>query len=53
MNEKDDRAFEAIIVECMRCGDADPDSLPELTDKERAALDSLGPDFVQRILDSV
>jgi len=27
----------------------DPESLPELTEEEKAAIDSLGPDFVERL----
>ena len=47
------RAFEALIVSLLRDGVAaekhDPSNLPQLTEDERAALDALGPDIVERL----
>jgi hypothetical protein len=52
--EREERALDAIIVSCLRCpdddGDLDTDRLPELTDEDRAAMDALGPDFIDRLL---
>lgn len=52
-NEREERAFDALIVSQLRAArhdEIDLEHLPELTDKEREALDSLGPDFVARLL---
>lgn len=51
--EGEDRAFEALLVSALRGGDIDIDSLPELTEKDKAALDSLGPDFIRRLIAKV
>lgn len=51
-NERKQRAIDALIVSQLRaCDETDTDHLPELTDEERNALDSLGVDFVERLLD--
>ena len=53
--ESEERALEALIVSQI-WQDRDPgrvDDLPELTDEERAAMDSLGTDLVQRLWNSV
>ncbi len=50
---REERAFEALIVSAWHAvdtEDVDIEHLPELTDKERAALDSLGPDFIDSII---
>lgn len=50
-SEREQRALDALIVSQLRaCDETDVDHLPELTDEEREALDSLGPDFVDRLL---
>lgn len=50
-SEREQRAIDALIVSQLRaCDETDPNHLPELTDEEREALDSLGPDFVDRLL---
>lgn len=51
--EREERAFEALIVSLLR-KDCDPDKvkpedLPKLTKKEKAALEALGPDLVDRL----
>lgn len=49
--EREDRAFEALIVLNMRTPDTlDPAYLPALTDEERAAMDAIPADFVERLL---
>jgi|CXWL01.1.fsa_nt_gi hypothetical protein len=53
--ESEERALEALIVSQI-WQERDPgrvDDLPELTDEERAAMDSLGTDLVQRLWNSV
>jgi len=49
---REERAFEALIVLALRMQheEGDVQNLPELNEKERAALDSLGPDFIDRLL---
>jgi hypothetical protein len=53
--EREERAADALIVSLLRRVDGDgdyvdPKHLPELTDEERAAVDALGADFVERLL---
>jgi hypothetical protein len=53
--DREERAMEALIVSALRQDDhADEDvavdRLPKLTEEEEKALESLGPDFVQRII---
>lgn len=51
--QRTDRALDALLVSVIRLGsekEIDAERLPELTKEERAALDSLGPDFMDRIL---
>ena len=51
--EREERAFEALIVKTLRqidYEDVDIDSLPELNDKEKRALEKLGPDFIENLL---
>lgn len=51
--EREERALDALLVSVLRRGDDDiiePDKLPELTEAEKAAMNSLGPDFIDRIL---
>lgn len=49
-SEREQRALDALIVSQLRaCDETDVDHLPELTDEERKALDSLGPDFVDKL----
>jgi hypothetical protein len=51
-SEREQRALDALIVSQLRaCDETDVNHLPELTDEEREALDSLGPDFVDKVLD--
>lgn len=50
-SEREKRAIDALIVSQLRaCDETDINHLPELTDEEREALDSLGPDFVDKLL---
>ncbi len=54
--EREARAFEALIVSLLR-RDCDPDSvkpesLPRLTSKEKAAIDALGPDLIEKLWNS-
>lgn len=52
-NIREERALDALIVSQLRATDndeVDAEHLPELTDEERKALDSLGPDFVDKLL---
>ncbi len=45
------RALDALIVSQLRAhSEADVNNLPELTEEERDALDSLGPNFVEKLL---
>ncbi|MCI0331941.1 MAG: hypothetical protein L0228_01790 [Planctomycetes bacterium] len=48
---REQRALDALIVSQLRaCDETDVNHLPELIDDEREALDSLGPDFVDKLL---
>jgi hypothetical protein len=50
-SEREQRALDALIVSQLRaCDETHVEHLPELTDDERASLDSLGVDFVDRLL---
>jgi hypothetical protein len=49
--EREERALDAILVSVLRMPDPDfvhPELLPELTAEEKAAMDDLGPDFIDR-----
>lgn len=51
--QREERALDALIVSQLRApqdDEVDVRHLPELTDKDREALDSLGPDFISRLL---
>jgi hypothetical protein len=53
--EREERALDALLVSILRRVDRDDDiteldKLPQLTDEEKAAMNSLEPDFVDRIL---
>lgn len=52
--DRENRAFDALIVSVLRMSgaedDIDPSLLPELTEEEKAAVDSLGDDFVEKLL---
>jgi serine/threonine-protein kinase len=53
--EREERAEDALLVSLLRRidkddDDIDPKHLPQLTDEDRAALDALGSDFVDRLL---
>jgi len=50
--KREDRAIDALIVSQLRSNriDVDIEQLPELTQEEREQLDSLGEDFVDRLL---
>lgn len=49
-NERESRALDALIVSQLRGNDeTDVEHLPRLTEDDNAALDSLGPDFVDRL----
>lgn len=53
--EREERAADALLVSLLRRVDRDddyidPKHLPQLTDEERAAVDALGADFVDRLL---
>jgi len=53
--ELEERAEDALLVSLLRRVDKDddyidPKHLPQLTDEDRAALDALGSDFVDRLL---
>jgi hypothetical protein len=51
MNSKrEERAIDALLVSQLRSDRENVDSLPELSELEREAIDSLGPDFVSRLL---
>jgi len=51
--EREERAFEALIVSQLRkeCdpNNVKPEDLPSLNAKEKAALEALGPDLVERL----
>ncbi len=50
MNEREDRALEALIVSQLRRNDeTKSEHLPQLSDDDKAALDSLGPDFIDQL----
>lgn len=51
-SKREDRAIDALIVSQLRSNriDVDIEQLPELTQEEREQLDSLGEDFVDRLL---
>ncbi|HLJ97733.1 MAG TPA: hypothetical protein VKU02_31520 [Gemmataceae bacterium] len=53
--EREERALDALLVSILRRVDKDdditePDKLPQLTDEEKAAMNALGTDFIDRIL---
>lgn len=52
--ESDQRALDALFVSHLRqterCDEVDLERLPKLTKEEKDALDSLGPDFIGRLL---
>src|SRR5690349_9147197 len=53
--EREERAVDALLVSLLRRVDKDddyidPKHLPQLTDEERAAVDALGVDFIDRLL---
>jgi len=52
--ERDQRALDALFVSQLRrherCDDVDIERLPKLTKEDKEALDSLGPDFIRRLL---
>jgi hypothetical protein len=53
--EREELALDAIIVSILRQVDKDddyidPSDLPQLTDEEKAAVDAIDPDFINRIL---
>lgn len=53
--EAEERAFDALIVSTLRSDiddetPLDPDRLPSVTDDEQTALESLGTDFVERLI---
>ena len=53
-HKREERALEALFVSQLRpAKDADAilDRLPELTSGEKAALDSLGSDFIDRVIE--
>jgi hypothetical protein len=50
-NEREQRALDALIVSQLRsCSETEIGHFLALSDDERAALDSLGPDFVDKLL---
>ena len=51
-SKREDRAIDALIVSQLRSNriDVDIEQLPELTQEEREQLDSLGEDFIDRLL---
>lgn len=50
MNEREDRALEALIVSQLRRNDeTESEHLPQLSDEDKSVLDSLGPDFIDRL----
>src|SRR6266536_930690 len=53
--EREERALDALLVSILRRVDKDDDiteldKLPQLTDEEKAAMNALGTDFIDRIL---
>ncbi len=53
--EREERALDALLVSALRRVDKDDDiietdKLPQLTEEEKAAMNSLAPDFIDRIL---
>lgn len=53
--EREERALDALLVSALRRddiegADVDPKRLPTLTAEEKAAMNSLGTDFVKRLL---
>lgn len=53
--EREERAFDALLVSILRRADKDDDiveqeKLPELTEEEKAAMKALDTDFIDRIL---
>jgi hypothetical protein len=53
--EREERALDALLVSILRRVDKDddivePDKLPQLTDEEKAAMNALGTDLIDRIL---
>src|SRR5215208_563972 len=53
--EREERAADALLVSLLRRVDKDddyidPKHLPQLTEEDRAAVDALGADFVDRLL---
>jgi len=53
--EREERALDALLVSTLRRVEKDDDliesdKLPQLTDEEKAAMNALGPDFIDRIL---
>lgn len=53
--EREERAADALLVSLLRQVDKDddyidPKNLPQLTDEDKAALDGLGDDFIERLL---
>lgn len=53
--EGEERALDALLVSILRRVDKDddmvePDRLPQLTEEEKAAMNALGIDFIDRIL---
>jgi hypothetical protein len=53
--EREERALDALLVSILRKIDKDDeiveqDKLPQLTEEERAAMNTLGDDFIDRIL---
>ena len=51
-SEREERALDALIVSQLRAreDEVDVEHLPELSDEEREALDSFGPNFVDKLL---
>lgn len=50
-SDREQRAIDALIVSQIRsCDERDPDSLPALNDEELGAIESLGEDFIDRLL---
>ncbi len=47
---REKRAIDALLVSQLRSGDICIDQLPELTALEKEKIDSLGPDYVDRLL---
>ena len=48
--KREERAIDALLVSQLRSNRESIQSLPELTDLEREALNSLGDDFVDRLV---